>query len=136
MGNHTKVVDGVVVTNTDVPPPRDWTNVYEDIGGDMRWNEDMEEMVKARGIDGDVQPFYGTCSYTGETLFLMQVGGKGFFFYNALEDSMYYVRGNLSLEKIVSGLDQQGLNAFDLEELWAGAYYRHAAGNSLLRSTQ
>ncbi|EMT68757.1 hypothetical protein NOF04DRAFT_6796 [Fusarium oxysporum II5] len=117
MGNHTKVVDGVVVTNTDVPPPRDWTNVYEDIGGDMRWNEDMEEMVKARGIDGDVQPFYGTCSYTGETLFLMQVGGKGFFFYNALEDSMYYVRGNLSLEKIVSGLDQQGLNAFDLEEL-------------------
>ncbi|KAL9561697.1 hypothetical protein ACKAV7_014253 [Fusarium commune] len=113
MSNHTKVVDGVV----QVPPPRDWTNVYEDIGGDMRWNEDMEELVKDRGLDGDVQPFYGTCSYTGEALFLMQVGDMGFFFWNALDDSMYYVKGNLTLEKIVSGLDEQGLNAFDLEEI-------------------
>ncbi|KAG7406562.1 hypothetical protein Forpe1208_v014250 [Fusarium oxysporum f. sp. rapae] len=77
----------------------------------------MEELVKDRGLDGDVQPFYGTCSYTGEALFLMQVGDMGFFFWNALDDSMYYVKGNLTLEKIVSGLDEQGLNAFDLEEI-------------------
>ncbi|QGI88491.1 hypothetical protein CEK25_003447 [Fusarium fujikuroi] len=88
MSNHTKVVDGVVVTNTDFPPPRDWTNVYDEIGGDMRWNDDLEEMIKDRGLDGDVQPFYGTCSYTGEALFLMQVGGKQFLFWNALDDSI------------------------------------------------
>ncbi|KAF5635791.1 hypothetical protein F52700_5103 [Fusarium sp. NRRL 52700] len=117
MSNHTKVVDGVVVTNTDVPPPRDWTNLYDDIGGDMRWNQDMEEIVKDRGLDGDVQPFYGTCSYTGEALFLMKVGGKDFIFWNALDDSMYRVNGNLTLEKIVAGLDEEGLNAFDLEEI-------------------
>ncbi|KAF5240752.1 hypothetical protein FANTH_9422 [Fusarium anthophilum] len=117
MTNHTKVVDGVVVTNTDVPPPRDWTNVYDEIGGDMRWNDDLEEMMRDRGVDGDVQPFYGTCSYTGEALYLMQVGGQDLFFWNALDDSIYRINGGLTLEKIVAGLDEQGLNAFDLEEL-------------------
>ncbi|KAF5575815.1 hypothetical protein FPCIR_12954 [Fusarium pseudocircinatum] len=117
MSNHTKVVDGVVVTNTDVPPPRDWTNDYDEIGGDMRWNDDVEQIVQDRGLSGDVQPFYGTRSYTGEALFLMQVGGNDFIFWNALDDSMYRVNGDLTLEKIVAGLDEEGLNAFDLEEI-------------------
>ncbi|KAJ4135290.1 hypothetical protein NW768_004912 [Fusarium equiseti] len=117
MSDKTKVVDGVVVTNTDVPPPRDWTNDYDEIGGDMRWNGDIEDMIKDRGLDGDVQPFYGTCSYTGEALFLMQVGGRDFFIWNALDDSMYRVNGNLTLEEIVAALDEDGLNALDLEEV-------------------
>ncbi|KAM0228678.1 hypothetical protein ACHAPO_010539 [Fusarium lateritium] len=117
MSNHTKVVDGVVVTDTDVNPPNDWTNVYEEIGGDMRWGEDMTEMVQERGFDGDVKPLYGTCSYTGECLFLMEVGGKDFLFWDALNDSMYRVNGDTSLENIVAGLDEQGLNGFDLEEV-------------------
>jgi hypothetical protein len=83
----------------------------------MRWNDDMEQMVQDRGLSGDVQPFYGTCSYTGEALFLIQVGGNDFIFWNALDDSMYRVNGNLTLEKIVAGLDKESLNAFDLEEL-------------------
>ncbi|KAF5664259.1 hypothetical protein FHETE_7141 [Fusarium heterosporum] len=117
MSDKTKVVDGVNVTNTDVSPPQDWTNNYDEIGGDMRWNEDMEEMVKDRGFDGDVQPLFGTCSYTGEALFLMQVGGQDFFFWNALDDSMYRINGDLTLERIVAGLDEKGLNAFDLKEV-------------------
>ncbi|KAF5723995.1 hypothetical protein FMUND_1316 [Fusarium mundagurra] len=116
MVNHIKVVDGVAVT-TDVPPPLDWTNNYEEIGGDMRWNEDMEQMVQDRGLEGDIQPLYGKCSYTGEALFLMQVGGKDFIFWNAFDNSMYRVNGNLTLEKIVAGLDDKGLDAFDLEVL-------------------
>ncbi|KAG8674124.1 hypothetical protein FPOAC2_00101 [Fusarium poae] len=117
MSNYAKVVDGVEVTNTDVPPPRDWTNVYDEIGGDMRWNEDFAEMLKHRGLDGDFKPLYGTCSYTGEALFLVEIGGKDFLIWNALDDSMYRVNGNLTLETIVAGLDEEGLNAFELEEL-------------------
>ncbi|KAH7179040.1 uncharacterized protein B0J16DRAFT_386861 [Fusarium flagelliforme] len=98
MGNITKVVDGVAVTDTDVSPPQDWTNVYDE-------------------IDGEVQPFFGTCSYTGEAMFLMQVGGRNFIFWNALDDSMYRVNGNSRLQKIVQGLDEAGLNAFELEEI-------------------
>ncbi|KAM0294254.1 hypothetical protein HYE67_008030 [Fusarium culmorum] len=116
MSHSTKVVDGIVVTNTDVPPPRDWTNVYDEIGGDMRWNEDLDAMVKDRGPDGNVKPLYGTCSYTGEALYLMEVGDMGFFFWNALDDSMYRVKGDMSLENIVASLDEKGLNGFDLEE--------------------
>ncbi|CAG1991676.1 unnamed protein product [Fusarium graminearum] len=100
MSNYTKVVDGVVVTDTDVPPPRDWTN-----------------MVKERGLYGNVKPLYGSCSYTGEALYLMEVGDQSFFFWNALDDSMYRVNGGMSLEKIVASLDEQGMNGLDLEEI-------------------
>ncbi|CAF3498823.1 hypothetical protein QX201_000160 [Fusarium graminearum] len=117
MSNYTKVVDGVFVTDTDVPPPRDWTNVYDEIGGDMRWNEDFDEMVKERGLYGNVKPLYGSCSYTGEALYLMEVGDQSFFFWNALDDSMYRVNGGMSLEKIVASLDEQGMNGLDLEEI-------------------
>lgn len=91
--------------------------MYDDIGGDMRWNDDFEDMIKDRGLDGDVKPLYGTCSYTGEVMFLIQVGGSDFVFWNGLHDSMYRVNGNLTLENIVADLDEEGLNAFDLEEL-------------------
>ncbi|EWG51697.1 hypothetical protein FVEG_16837 [Fusarium verticillioides 7600] len=100
-----------------VPPPRDWTNIHNEIGGDMRWNDDMEQIVQDRCLSGDVQPFYGTSSYTGEALFWLQVGGNDSIFWNALGDSMYRVNGNLTLEKIVAGLDKEGFNAFDLVEL-------------------
>ncbi|UZP32311.1 hypothetical protein NXS19_000127 [Fusarium pseudograminearum] len=115
MSNNTKVVDGVVVTNTDVAPPQDWTNVYDEIGGDMRWNDDLDDMVRDRGIDGNVKPLYGTCSYMGEALYLMEVGDMGFFFWNALDDSMCGVNGDMSLENIVATLDKDGLGGLDLE---------------------
>jgi hypothetical protein len=91
--------------------------VYDEIGGDMRWGDESVAQIQERGFDGDVKPLYGTCSYTGECLFLMQVGGKDFLFWNALDDSMYFVKGGLNLEKIVSSLDEQGLNGLDLEEV-------------------
>ncbi|KAG9494928.1 hypothetical protein J7337_013157 [Fusarium musae] len=79
--------------------------------------KNMEQIVQDRCLSGDVQPFYGTSSYTGEVLFLLQVGGNDFIFWNALGDSMYRVTRSLTLETIVAGLDKEGFNAFDLEEL-------------------
>ncbi|KAL2682380.1 hypothetical protein Neosp_006830 [[Neocosmospora] mangrovei] len=121
MSNYTKVVDGVVVTDTDateqIQPPSDWTNVYDEMGGDMRWGEDISEQIKERGLDGDVKPLYGTCSYTGECMFLMQVGDTDFLLWNALDDSMYLVKGGLDLETIVGYIDDQGFNGLDLEEV-------------------
>ncbi|EEU39262.1 uncharacterized protein NECHADRAFT_94688 [Fusarium vanettenii 77-13-4] len=98
MSNHTKVVDGVVVTDTDILSLMDWTNVYDDIGGDMRWGEDIAEQIKERGLDGDV-------------------GDKDFLFWNALDDSMYLVKGGLDLQTIVGSIDDQGFNGLDLEEV-------------------
>ncbi|CAG7561911.1 unnamed protein product [Fusarium equiseti] len=98
-------------------PPQDWINVYDEIGGEMRWNSDMEEMAKDRGLDGDIQPFFGTCSYTGEAIFLMQVGGQDFIFWNAFNDSLYRINGNWTLDEIVASLDDQDMEGLDLEEL-------------------
>ncbi|KAK7424107.1 hypothetical protein QQX98_000717 [Neonectria punicea] len=119
MSNHTKVDDGVVVTDTDVPPPMNWTNVYEDIGGDMRWSEgcEMEEEVRGRGLEGDIKPLYGIAPYTGEAMYLFEISTGGFFFYNAIDCSLYMIKGGLDLQAIVSTMDEGGMAELDVEEL-------------------
>ncbi|KAM0186533.1 hypothetical protein ACHAPI_011662 [Fusarium lateritium] len=121
MSDYTTISDGVIVTDNGIPPPMNWTNSYEDMGGDMMWAEggQIEEEVRGRGIDGDIRPHYGMAPYTGEALYLFEVGSGRFFFYNAIDGSMLQIRDRSDLQSIVSVLDDenQGLPALDIEEV-------------------
>ncbi|KAH7261597.1 hypothetical protein BKA59DRAFT_539336 [Fusarium tricinctum] len=121
MSNYTTVSDGVVVTDNGILPPANWTNNFEEIGGDIMWGEggQIEVEVRGRGVEGDIRPHYGMAPYTGEALYLFEVGSGQFFFYNAIEGSMLQIRDQSDLQSIVTILDDdnQGLSALDIEEI-------------------
>ncbi|RSL98326.1 hypothetical protein CDV31_012641 [Fusarium ambrosium] len=121
MSNKVKEVDGKLVTNTEVAPPGNWTNDYEEMGGDMEWGEygNVAELVKGYGLDGDVKPLFAMASYTGEALSLFELGDGQFFLYNAIEGSLYQIKNPSDLQSIVSTIEDesQGLAALEIEEL-------------------
>ncbi|KAF4960804.1 hypothetical protein FSARC_10356 [Fusarium sarcochroum] len=120
MSDNVKVVNGTLVTNTDVEPPSDWTNNYEDMGGDMQWAEDgdVSELVEGYGLDGNVKPLFAMQQYTGEALSLFELSGQ-YYLYNAIEGSLYQINGPTDLQTIVSTIDDEnkGLAALDIEAL-------------------
>ncbi|VUC27940.1 unnamed protein product [Clonostachys rosea] len=121
MSNYTTVSDGVVVTDNGIQPPVNWVNSYEDMGGDMLWGQggQLEDEVRGRGIEGDIRPHYGMAPYTGEALYLFEVGTGQFFFYNAIDGTMLRINQQSDLKSIVDILDDehQGLPALDIEEV-------------------
>ncbi|CAG9983256.1 unnamed protein product [Clonostachys byssicola] len=121
MSKFTTVSNGELVTNNGIPPPVNWTNSYEDMGGDMFWGdgEQLEDEVRGRGIEGDIRPHYGMAPYTGEALYLFEVGSGQFFFFNAIDGSLLRIGGHSDLKSIVDILDDpdQGLPALDIEEV-------------------
>ncbi|KAJ3519053.1 hypothetical protein NM208_g14283 [Fusarium decemcellulare] len=121
MSNNVKVVDGVLVTNTEVPPPTAWTNDYEEIGGDMRWGEygDIAEEVRGRGIEGEIKPLFGMQPYTGEAMVLFQVGSDQFYLFNAIDGSLFQILSPSDLQEIASTIDNEdmGLGALEIEAL-------------------
>ncbi|KAM0417101.1 hypothetical protein ACHAPT_012876 [Fusarium lateritium] len=121
MNNNVKEVNGKLVTNTDVKPPADWTNDYEEMGGDMMWGEfgDIADVVKSRGLDGDVKPRFAMHAYTGEPMSLFEVGDGQYFLYNAIDASLYQIKSPSDLQTIASIIDDgdKGLAALEIEEL-------------------
>ncbi|KAF5659014.1 hypothetical protein FHETE_9642 [Fusarium heterosporum] len=119
MSEITKEVNGVLVTNTDeIEPPSDWTNVYEDIGGDMQWGEDgdVAELANTYGIEGTVKPLFAMQSYTGEALSLFEINGSHYL-YNAIEASLYQICQPDDLKTIVTMIDESGMNGLEIEAL-------------------
>ncbi|KAM0361198.1 hypothetical protein ACHAPZ_002739 [Fusarium culmorum] len=115
------IMDGTVVTDNGIPPPANWVNIYEDMGGDMLWGQggQMEDEVRSRGIDGDIRPHYGMAPYTGEVLYLFEVGSSQFYVFNAIDGSMLMIRDQTDLKSIVDILDDdnRGLPALDIQEI-------------------
>jgi hypothetical protein len=91
------------------------------MGGDMLWSEggQIEEDVRGRGIEGDIRPHYGMEAYTGEAMYLFEVGSGQFFVFNAIDGSMFQIKDQSDLQSIVSILDDEnkGLSALDVEEI-------------------
>ncbi|KAF5667492.1 hypothetical protein FDENT_12084 [Fusarium denticulatum] len=79
----------------------------------------MEDEVRGRGIDGDIRPHYGIAPWTGEELYLFEVGSGKFFVFNAIDGSMLQVRDQSDLKSIVDILDDEnkGLPALDIDEV-------------------
>ncbi|KAF4955470.1 hypothetical protein FSARC_11837 [Fusarium sarcochroum] len=121
MSQYVTVSDGILVTDNGVQPPANWVNSYEDMGGDTLWGDggQIEDEVRGRGIDGDIRPHYGMAPYTGEALYLFEVGSGQFFLFNAIDGTMLQIRDQSDLKSIVDILDDdnQGLPALDIEEV-------------------
>ncbi|KAJ4248381.1 hypothetical protein NW762_012712 [Fusarium torreyae] len=121
MPSNLQSVDGRVVTTTEIDIPPDWTNVYEDMGGDMLWgsNGDVTEMIRGCGIEGEVKPLFAKEPYTGEALSLFEVEENQFFLYNAMEGSIYRIDVPDDLQAIAAIIDDenQGLAALDIEQV-------------------
>ncbi|UZP40405.1 hypothetical protein NXS19_008221 [Fusarium pseudograminearum] len=118
MSDNVKEVNGRIVTNTDVRPPNDWTNNYEDMGGDMQWGEfgDTSEITKGYGLEGTVKPLFAMQPYTGEAISLFELSGKHYL-YNAIEGSLYQVNQPNDLQSIVSTIDdpEKGMAFLEIE---------------------
>ncbi|KAJ5982400.1 hypothetical protein N7451_012500 [Penicillium sp. IBT 35674x] len=118
MSNIIKEVDGTLVTNTDIEPPNDWTNNYEDMGGDMQWSEygEFTELVKAYGLTGTVKPLFAMASYTGEAISLFELSDNHYI-YNAISDSLFRIDNPTDPQTIVSTIDDpdQGMAMLDIE---------------------
>ncbi|KAJ4118954.1 hypothetical protein NW768_010697 [Fusarium equiseti] len=120
MADTIKEVNGILVTNTDISPPADWTNNYEDMGGDLQWGDfgDVTELCKGHGLDGTVQPLFAMRSYTGEAISIFEISGNHYL-YNAIEGSLYQINGPSDLQTIVNTIDDldQGMSGLDIEAL-------------------
>ncbi|KAF5238816.1 hypothetical protein FAUST_5319 [Fusarium austroamericanum] len=139
MRDNIKEVDGTLVTDTDVgtrrplqdratydwpaekfAPPSYWTNVYEDMGGDVQWDKDgdVEILVKGYGLSGTVKPLFSMQPYTGESISLLELSGS-YYLYNAIERSLCLIVEPNDLATIVSTLDDEdrGLAGLEIEPL-------------------
>jgi hypothetical protein len=87
----------------------------------MMWGEggQIENEVRGRGFEGDIRPHYGMAPYTGEALYLFEVGSGKFFLFNAIDGSMLQIRDHSDLQSIVTILDDdnQGLLALGIQEI-------------------
>ncbi|PTD06049.1 hypothetical protein FCULG_00000063 [Fusarium culmorum] len=103
-----------------VTPPNDWTNNYEDMGGDMQWGEfgDVSELAKGYGLDGTVKPLFAMQSYTGEAISLFELSGNHYL-YNAIEGSLYQIHQPNDLQTIASTIDDpdKGMSSLEIEAL-------------------
>ncbi|QPC60793.1 hypothetical protein HYE67_003024 [Fusarium culmorum] len=103
-----------------VTPPNDWTNNYEDMGGDMQWGEfgDVSELAKGYGLDGTVKPLFAMQSYTGEAISLFELRGNHYL-YNAIEGSLYQIHQPNDLQTIASTIDDpdKGMSSLEIEAL-------------------
>ncbi|RGP60888.1 hypothetical protein FSPOR_10389 [Fusarium sporotrichioides] len=120
MNDIVKEVNGTLITNTNVEPPSDWTNIYEDMGGDMQWGEygDVAELAKGYGLDGTVKPLFAMQSYTGEAISLFELSGKHYL-YNAIEGALYHIQQPDDLQAIVETIDdpEKGMSGLDIDQL-------------------
>ena len=91
------------------------------MGGDMQWGPsgDVFELVQGYGLEGEPQPLYATQPYTGEAMSLFQLGSSEFYFYHAIEGSLYRIVTPSNLEDIAAILDDEsrGLPALEIEAL-------------------
>lgn len=98
-----------------------WTNDYEEMGGDMQWGAGGEVSMLAQeyGFEGEIKPLFAMQPYTGEAISLFEVGNGQYFLFNAIESSLFQIKSPSDLETIVSIVDDesQGLGALDIEAL-------------------
>ncbi|KAJ4016181.1 hypothetical protein NW752_003303 [Fusarium irregulare] len=90
----SKVVNGRVVTNTDVKPPIGWTVNYEDFGSETEW--------------GEVRPLFRTLYSSNEVIFIIEINEQ-YYVYNG---------GNGWVQRIITPTDLKGIVGFINEQGW------------------
>ncbi|KAF4439089.1 hypothetical protein FACUT_4443 [Fusarium acutatum] len=114
----TKVVNGRVVTNTNVRPPTGWTVNYEDFGSETEWGEDGEvaDLVSAYGISGVVKPLFRTRYSSNEVIFVIEINGQ-YYIYNGESGWVQRIVTPTDLKEIVDFINEQGWFRLETENL-------------------
>ncbi|KAF5684519.1 hypothetical protein FCIRC_3862 [Fusarium circinatum] len=129
----TKVVNGKVVTNTNVrtpspltfmanarqvKPPTGWTVNYEDFGGDSEWGDDGEvaDLVGGYGIYGVVKPLFRTRYSSNEVIFVIEINEQ-YYIYNGESGWVQRIVSPTDLKEIVEFINEQGWFRLDTENL-------------------
>ncbi|KAJ5749004.1 uncharacterized protein N7511_010700 [Penicillium nucicola] len=119
MADLLRLVDGKVLTNTDVQPPAQWTNDYDEMGGDEQWGPEgnVLRMITVFGIEGEVKPLFAMDPEAGEALSLFQVGDGPFYFFNIEDLSIFKITSHSDLKEIAQIIDSKGLAGLRVEAL-------------------
>lgn len=133
MTSLTKVVNGKVVTNTNVrapirctfrantqqvKPPTGWTVNYDYFGGESEWGEDGEvaDLVGGYGISGVVKPLFRTPYNSNEAIFVIEINEQ-YYIYNGESGWVQRVVSPVDLEEIVEFINEQGWFRLEMENL-------------------
>ncbi|KAF5250792.1 hypothetical protein FANTH_4064 [Fusarium anthophilum] len=115
MNPNIKEVDGALVTTCEYPPPtEDWTENYQEMGGDEYWGEGgkVSELLESRGLSGNVKPLFALNAESGSPYTLFELGGT-FYFFDTADDSLERIRDPEELGAILGtiGDPDDGLDA-------------------------
>ncbi|KAF5687167.1 hypothetical protein FDENT_5491 [Fusarium denticulatum] len=103
MNPNTKVVDGVIVTTCEYPPPsEEWTENYQEMGGDEYWGEggEVSEVLESRGLSGNIRPLFALDAESGSPYTLFELGGT-FHFFTPADDSVERIQYPKELAEIL-----------------------------------
>ncbi|KAF4501129.1 hypothetical protein FAGAP_2665 [Fusarium agapanthi] len=129
----TKVVNGRVVTNTNVrtpssctvianarqvKPPTGWTVNYEDFGSESEWGDDGEvaDLVGGYGIFGVVKPLFRTRYSSNEVIFVIEINEQ-YYIYKGESGWVQRIISPTDLKEIVEFINEQGWFRLDTENL-------------------
>ncbi|KAF5598637.1 hypothetical protein FPCIR_2934 [Fusarium pseudocircinatum] len=90
MNPNTELVDGVLVVDCGYnPPTEEWTNNYQDMGGDEYWGEGgkVYQVLESRGLSGNLKPLFALGAESGAPYTLLQLDAK-FYFFSADDETL------------------------------------------------
>ncbi|CVL03496.1 uncharacterized protein FPRN_11796 [Fusarium proliferatum] len=118
MDSLTKIVNGRVVTNTDVKPPNGWTVNYEDFGSPTEWGDDGEvaDLVSGYGIYGVVKPLFRTRYSSSEVIFVIEINEQ-YYIYDGQSGRVQRIVTPTDLTEIVEFINEQGWFRLETEDL-------------------
>ncbi|KAG9498170.1 hypothetical protein J7337_011065 [Fusarium musae] len=129
----SKVVNGRLVTNTNVrtpssftfianprqvEPPTGWTVKFEDMGSETEWGEDGEvaDLVAPYGISGVVKPLFRTRYSSNEVIFIIDINEQ-YYVYNGESGWVQRIVTPTDLKEIVDFINEQGWFRLETENL-------------------
>ncbi|KAF4953741.1 hypothetical protein FGADI_5734 [Fusarium gaditjirri] len=114
----TKIVNGQVVTNTNVKPPTGWTVRYDYFGSETEWGEDGEvaDLVSGYGIFGEVRPLFRTRYSSNEAIFVIEINEQ-YYIYNGESGLIEKIVTPTDLKEIVEFIDENGWFRLETESL-------------------
>ncbi|KAF5228099.1 hypothetical protein FAUST_11319 [Fusarium austroamericanum] len=118
MTSLTKVVNGKVVTNTNVKPPTGWTVDYSYFGGESEWGEDGEvaDLVGRYGISGVVKPLFRTPYNSNEAIFVIEINEQ-YYIYNIESGWVQRIVSPVDLKEIVEFINEHKYWRLETEDL-------------------
>ena len=113
MPDGVKEVNGrLMATARDIPPPRGWTNDYEELGGDDTWGPEgtITLMLYDAGMDATgLKPLYVMQAWMGGGGVIMFEAGSptAFYMYSPMDNTIHQMTLMKDLQSIVDWMNDE-----------------------------